>query len=426
MHGSGDALPQNVLPSSVAVLAQLIERYVSDLVSAAMDAHDIFTDGEVVGGGACLPMPPFGYESSKRYSNNSNEEEEKLKEEIRRLDRDDDGANHGFDDRQSVKSTSTASTVRRRKRRSKRKLEKLLEKRRKRSEIDYWDEPLPPPKEDDSESEDDSSDDSDSYDDSSDESDDSSDESDDDAPLLLSSSSLRASNFARSLSQASAATGTSLNSAANTNDDDDDDGDEEEDVLVSQWQGVLPVDLHSTQRTRKYYVAAPTAMDARSFIFPICHDALLYQRVKEVQASRRSIEREVVENQCWMEVLREEGAVIGRGGVADVWDVVFGGKDGSAGGAVTGGAVTGPGGSGSGNPNGDGGKKIAATSEKTKSVIGADEGKGNQKDGDKSSTATVSGKEERGKSIVEAGLVDTANADPTWPGLEALSRGTMW
>jgi len=319
MHGSGDALPQNVHPSSVALLAQLIERYVSDLVSAAMDAHDVFTDGEVVGGGGCLPMPPFGYERSKTYSGNAHsrrggknkniddqERDEKLMEEIRQLDQEEED---DADDKQSIDSTSTTSTARRRKRRSKRKLEKLLDKRRKRSEIDYWDEPLPPPNEDDSESDEDSSDDDsdsssdDSSDDSNNDAEEDSDESDDDAPLLLSSSSLRATNFARTLSLASAATGTSLNSTGNNNrdndedDDDDQEEEEEEDVLTSQWQGVLPLDLHSTQRTRKYYVTAPTAMDARSFIFPICHDALLYQRVKEVQASRRSIGREVVENQ---------------------------------------------------------------------------------------------------------------------------------
>ena len=59
MHGSGDVLPEDVNPHSVATLARLIENYVSSLVGAALDAHDVFTDGEVVGGGACLGVPPF-------------------------------------------------------------------------------------------------------------------------------------------------------------------------------------------------------------------------------------------------------------------------------------------------------------------------------------------------------------------------------
>ena len=75
MHGSGDVPPEEVNPLSVATLAKLTEKYVASLVSAAMDAHDVFTDGEVVGGGACLGPPPFGYKGGE----NDNDDDTKRK-----------------------------------------------------------------------------------------------------------------------------------------------------------------------------------------------------------------------------------------------------------------------------------------------------------------------------------------------------------
>lgn len=52
MHGSGDVDASRVDPDSVAVLADLTAQYVSRLVGAAVDAHDIQTDGA---GGLCPP-----------------------------------------------------------------------------------------------------------------------------------------------------------------------------------------------------------------------------------------------------------------------------------------------------------------------------------------------------------------------------------
>uniref|UniRef100_A0A7S2EC34 Uncharacterized protein n=1 Tax=Trieres chinensis TaxID=1514140 RepID=A0A7S2EC34_TRICV len=55
MHGSGDVAPCEVEPGSVRALADLTATFVSRLVAAAVDAHDILTDGA---GGVCPPPPP--------------------------------------------------------------------------------------------------------------------------------------------------------------------------------------------------------------------------------------------------------------------------------------------------------------------------------------------------------------------------------
>lgn len=54
MFGSGDVEPANQDPDTVALVAQLTVQYVSQLVDAAVDAHDLLTDGA----GGVLPPPP--------------------------------------------------------------------------------------------------------------------------------------------------------------------------------------------------------------------------------------------------------------------------------------------------------------------------------------------------------------------------------
>jgi hypothetical protein len=54
MHGSGDVIPQNVDPASAALVARLTTDYITELCHAAIDAHDIWTDGA----GGLLPPPP--------------------------------------------------------------------------------------------------------------------------------------------------------------------------------------------------------------------------------------------------------------------------------------------------------------------------------------------------------------------------------
>lgn len=300
MHGSGDVLPEDVNPHSVATLARLIENYVSSLVGAALDAHDVFTDGEVVGGGACLGVPPFS-----------------------------GGDNAEVDDSEEVVGKSKAHSAKKQK--------------KKRKRVDYWDVPLPPPLTKNRRTSTTSSKNGSDLSDG--------DDSDDDTPII--------GSFRR---QASSASMSSINAG--------------NDLTV---EGFAPVDLYANERTRNYYVTAPTAMDARSFIFPICHDAFLYQRIKEVQASRRAIGRETVDTTL-MDVMKEEGGLIGRWGNADMLDAVLGGR-----------------------ANNDGSNEAA----------------------DKDKSETNDKTNESKNTEVGAGLLD-ADVEPSWPGLNALSRGSLW
>lgn len=251
-------------------------------------------------------------------------------------------------------------------------------KQKKRKRIDYWDVPLPPPGED---NDGDSTNDLDSCNDS----DISEDDSDDDAPL---SSPLRRGN--------SSASASSFVNTESTN------------YLLQQQQhtgGFAPVDLHANERTRNYYVAAPTVMDARSFIFPICHDAVLYQRIKEVQASRRSIGRDLVDG-ALMEVMKEEGGNIGRWGMVDMWDAVLGG----------------------GASNEEGNEDAGADKKKSNdgsNKIDKDKSKGGDKKKEAKQNPEKKSDNSDGTNLVGAGLLET-DVDPSWPGLNALSRGRLW
>ncbi|KAL7527239.1 hypothetical protein ACHAWF_002099 [Thalassiosira exigua] len=311
MHGSGDVLPENVDPRSVATLAKLVEKYVASLVGAAMDAHDVFTDGEVVGGGAVLGAPPYAASAGGE----SDEDEFNV---------------GGQKERPSRK--------------------------KKRKRIDYWDVPIPPPAEDND----------------GDDSDLSEEDSEDDAPLL--------SPFRRLSSLASASTITK--------------------ETAKEIQCFAPVDLHASERTRSYYVSAPTVMDARSFIFPICHDAVLYQRIKEVQASRRAILRDVVDD-TMMDMMKEEGVTIGRWGTVDMLDAVL-----------------------QGGANGESNEIL---SDKLKGNIAKktnDKAKGTDTKKDVKASAEKKGEKIDATRVVGAGLLDP-DVDPSWPDLNALSRGSV-
>lgn len=318
MHGSGDARPEYVNPTSVSVLGQMIEQYVTSLVGAAMDAHDVFTDGEVVGGGACLGVPPF---NSSGGANDEESESENDEEDLN-------------------------STYPSKKRKSTTDQERVV-KHKKQQKVDYWDEPLPPPGADNNDDDLDSS--NDPY-----QSESSDDSDDDDAPLIAAAPRCTSSSSSISVI---------------------------EQTTHSHRNGIVPIDLHSTQRTRNYYVTAPTALDARAFIFPVCHDAVLYQRIKEVQASRRTIRREVLDNSCLMQIMRE-GENIGRMGVVDMMDAVLG--DDLAG-------------IGKGSDKDNDGKE-------SDNPVARDTSKTNTDKKDESAE-------------VGAGLVDPANVNPSWPGM---------
>ena len=263
MHGSGDVLPEHVNPNSVAVLAQLTERYIASLVSAAMDSHDIFTDGEVVGGGACLGIPPFASSSSSSSA------------AITAAAAADSGSEDDTNNYNAKEESEDATRKRRRSEKDK------ISKKFKQRKIDYWDQPLP-----------------------------------------------AAATTAGGGGGEEDSSNNDLDSSINNSESSDEDSSDDLSSLrsgerrKSGFIGTIPIDLYANQRTREYYVSAPTAMDARSFIFPICHDAELYQRIKEMQANRRAISRDMMDH-VLLQAVQEEGVNIGRMDVSDMWNSVL-------------------------------------------------------------------------------------------------------
>ncbi len=328
MHGSGDVLPEQVDPISVATLARLIENYVASLVSAAVDAHDIFTDGEVVGGNAFLGPPPF------RDTRGGEES-------------DDDAVEAAHDDDEETTSTKIGKTT--------------ASRPKKKAKIDYWDLPLPPVKNDKEDGDPATNDCLDSGVDSNDDSDDE-DDDDDDEPMI--------EPFRR------------LSSSSMTNVDS---------ATIPPNHGFAPLDLHANERIRNFYVAAPTVMDVRSFIYPICHDAYLFQRVKDVLASRRAIMRDVLDP-VLLDVMMEEGRNEGRREMVDMYDGVLGRK----------------------MNNNDGDKKKG-------NVAIANKAQDKKKEAKSTSEENI----DFTSNIVGAGILDPG-VDPSWPGLDSLSRGKLW
>ena len=267
MYGSGDVPPANVDPISVATLATFVEQYVAKLISAALDAHDIYTDGHVVGGNACLGPPHFPSSAMIGIGGDNHLDEEDVN--------DVDEAAH---DDEFITLTNEHIVNRRREL-----------KRKERNTIDYWDMPLPPNKKvmnvnGTSRTNNDGAFNDDNI----------GDDDDDDDNVAVDGDDIAA---------AAAATTTTTTTTAT--------------------HGIVPIDLHSNERTRNYYVTSTTVLDVRSFIFPICHDAELYQRVKDIQSTIRSIQRDVYDR-TMLDVILDEGMKEGRRGMVDMFDGVLG------------------------------------------------------------------------------------------------------
>jgi hypothetical protein len=105
MHGSGDVQPHQVNPESVQLLSELTTHYISNLVQAAVDAHQILN-----GGPQPLPPPPL------------------------------DTMNHLKPPLPAPPVDSFATTT------SHAKKEKTIHRKRRRATDEFWDEPLPEPK----------------------------------------------------------------------------------------------------------------------------------------------------------------------------------------------------------------------------------------------------------------------------------------
>lgn len=105
MHGSGDVQPYQVNPESVELLAEMTTHYISNLVQAAVDAHQILNDGPQP-----LPPPPVN------------------------------SMNHLKPPLPTPPVASFSSTS------SSTKKEKTTHRKRRRATDEFWDEPLAEPK----------------------------------------------------------------------------------------------------------------------------------------------------------------------------------------------------------------------------------------------------------------------------------------
>lgn len=70
------------------------------------------------------------------------------------------------------------------------------------------------------------------------------------------------------------------------------------------WVGVVGVDLWHNSRARSVYVQGLTA---QQFIFPLCHDAYVYGRIREVQATKVSVLEPVLHDSTIWDTVRAEG-----------------------------------------------------------------------------------------------------------------------
>eukprot|EP00546_Thalassionema_frauenfeldii_P016600 CAMPEP_0178901820 /NCGR_PEP_ID=MMETSP0786-20121207/4254_1 /TAXON_ID=186022 /ORGANISM="Thalassionema frauenfeldii, Strain CCMP 1798" /LENGTH=268 /DNA_ID=CAMNT_0020573003 /DNA_START=107 /DNA_END=910 /DNA_ORIENTATION=+ len=203
MHGAGDV----VLPvdsESAALLARYTAEFVSKLTTAAVDAHEILTDGADL-----LAPPSFPH---KTVTPMSYAEEVKLKNEY---------------------ATSDS------------KSENIFKKgKRKIPGEEYWDDPLPPIK---------------------------------------------------------------VKKKKDNNNKTKDPNTQQEEIedaaAPSAWMGCQGVDLQRDLRSRKRHVQQ--AIGTRSFTFPICHDAELYERVSHLQATKEEVQ-EVLEDNTIMDFIKAE------------------------------------------------------------------------------------------------------------------------
>lgn len=72
---------------------------------------------------------------------------------------------------------------------------------------------------------------------------------------------------------------------------------------MQPWVGLHGVDVYEASRIRKRHIQL--AIDTQSFVFPICHDAELYQRVVQLQAAQRETQR-ILEDSVITELIQEE------------------------------------------------------------------------------------------------------------------------
>ncbi len=181
MYGSGDVHPTQIDDATTHLVATLTTNYVQKLVEAAVDAHDILTDGA----GGVLPPPKFTKRKRDDWADDDNDNNRNNRNRPRPRIK-----------HKTVKTEGSGSSI--------------------------------------------------------------------------SGTSKTATAAATA---ATAATTTTTVTA----------GEEVKKISDEEWQGVKGIDLYENL-IRKDYNSIPGTIGAQSFIFPICHDAELYNRVKELTA----------------------------------------------------------------------------------------------------------------------------------------------
>lgn len=252
MHGSGDVPMWEVNRQSSRILAQLTANYISNLVEAAVDSLEILNDGKR----PFLPPPPLTSKEKRRkaplpsayewppsaLARPSKTATSKKKKKPTKVDAtvpvSTVSAISGTKDATLKKTTTGAKPGA-----AVNKPNFGEKKKRKRRDIDYWDEPLPEPRQK-------------------------------NKPVTETTSSEAGSIIFKG-------------------------------VPITDWVGVAGVDFFEDSRNRNAHVTLPAALGAQNFIFPVCHDKHLYGKILEIQAMRRSMEP-ILTDSVVMDVIRTE------------------------------------------------------------------------------------------------------------------------
>jgi hypothetical protein len=254
MHGSGDVLETN--PQSQLLLSRLTADYISNLVEAAVDAH------EILNGGKRPPLPPPPPPCCRK-----RKEPPLPAPYIWPTDIHTTTTTTTTTTATSTTSKSAASskkkppTPKNLESSSTSKSDPNLKGRRTRV-VDYWDEPLPDPK---------------------------------------------IKNKPPPKQQEKTALQQTLPE------------DEEEEMVplekevdgvkIGDWVGVAGVDFFPDSRARSVHVAMPAAIGTQCFLFPVCHDAGLYGKVLDIQSAKRSM-APLFANATIRDVLRNESGAL--------------------------------------------------------------------------------------------------------------------
>jgi hypothetical protein len=253
MHGSGDVPETN--PHSQLLLSRLTADYISNLVDAAVDAH------EILNGGRRPPLPPPPPPCRKRkepplpapyiwpidiHATTTTVTTSSTSMTSKSV------ANNSKKKQLSPMNIDSSSTS---------KSDPNLNGRRSRT-VDYWDEPLPDPK------------------------------------------------IRNKPSRVQQEKTTLQHTLVGEKEDEVKPLEKEVDgVKIGDWVGVAGVDFFPDSRARSAHVTIPAAIGTQCFLFPVCHDAGLYGKVLDIQGAKRSM-APVLANATIREVIRNESAAL--------------------------------------------------------------------------------------------------------------------